>query len=309
MYIYIGKMIKKLLLDEEELLAQKDEIQLIMDNSDSFVLLYENYKLTFVNKPFLYFFNSESLEAFIQEYESIELLFEETEDTFVCKYTPNIRWVQEIQELHVKERVVAIKHNNTIHFFNTKVSSLKERKNLYIVSFSEITTLYKGAQKDHYDARHDSLTQIFNRKYFDDISSKELKTAQENDTTFSLLMFDIDYFKNVNDTYGHQVGDDVLVHLCKVISSSIRSKDIFARWGGEEFILLLLDTQQDSAKVIAENLRKKIESEDFPTVGTLTCSVGVSEYIKGDTIYSLTSRVDEALYSAKEKNRNRVEVL
>ena len=308
MYVYIGRFIKKLLEDEEKLLIQKDETQLIMDNSENFFLVYENYQLSSVNQPFLYFFNSQNLEVFIEKYSSVELLFEDTNDTFICKYIPNVKWIDELQERAKKERIVAIKNNNNMHYFNIKISTLKDRQSLHIVSFSEVTTLFQDAKKDKYDARHDSLTKVYNRKYFDDLVAAEISRTKKDAYIFSLLMFDIDYFKNVNDTYGHQVGDKVLVHLCNVISENIRTNDIFARWGGEEFILLLSGASKESAMDIAETLRFKIETAEFPTVETITCSIGVSEYIHDETAYSLTSRVDEALYSAKANGRNRVEV-
>ncbi len=308
MYIYISKLIAKLLKDEDKLLAQKDEIQLVMDNNDNFILVYENSTLTFANKPFLYFFNTNSLESFIENYKSIELLFEDVEGAFVCKYAPNSKWMEEIESLPIKERVIAMEHSGSPHFFNVKISKMRDRENLKIISFSEVTALFQGAKKDQYDARHDTLTKIYNRKYFNEVLSKEISRAEDSFSTFTLIMLDIDHFKAVNDTYGHQVGDDVLVNLAKVVTSNIRSRDLFARWGGEEFVLLLSGASERSAINIAQNLRLKIEQEEFNLVGRVTCSLGVSEYIVGDTLISLMSRVDEALYVAKENGRNRVEV-
>lgn len=309
-YRYVTKFIEKLNKHEVKLLAQKDEIQLIMDNSENFIALYEDNVLSFVNSPFLYFFNIGSLEVFIERYESIELLFEELEDSFTCRYAPNDNWMQEIQRLDIKERIVAIKHNNKeMHYFHVNISTTKDKENFQIVTFSEVTELYTGARKDKYDARHDSLTKIYNRKYFDEYAKRELEKANEGGYTFSIVMFDIDYFKKVNDTYGHQVGDNVLVKLTKLVSKHIRSSDIFARWGGEEFVILLSGSDIKAAKRISENLRVCIENGSFEDVKEITCSFGVSEFTSEDTLHKLTLRVDSALYSAKESGRNRVEVI
>jgi len=309
MYFYIGKFIKKLQEDEVILLSQKDEMQLIMDNSENFVLVYENYKLVSVNKPFLYFFNITNLNVFIKRHDSIEMLFEDSSDTFVCKYLPNIKWMDEIHSLDVTQRVVALKHQSSgTHYFSVKCSVLNSSKNLQIVSFSEITTLYQGAKKDQYNANHDTLTKIYNRKYFNEFIHGKINKVDKEFSTLSLLMIDIDFFKKVNDKFGHQTGDYVLVHLCELVMQHIRVGDLFARWGGEEFVVLLSDTSETIAIEIAEKICSIIETSVFEKVGNITCSIGVSEYKENDDIHSLIARTDEALYEAKANGRNRVEV-
>jgi diguanylate cyclase (GGDEF)-like protein len=119
-------------------------------------------------------------------------------------------------------------------------------------------------------------------------------------------MIDIDHFKNVNDTYGHLVGDNVLINLARLVSENIRESDIFARWGGEEFILLLPNVDVSLAEKIVTELRLKIQLKEFEKVGYLTCSFGLTEYVRGDDINSITKRADDALYEAKESGRNRV---
>ena len=119
-------------------------------------------------------------------------------------------------------------------------------------------------------------------------------------------MFDIDHFKRINDTYGHDIGDDVLVNLSELVKTCIRETDIFARWGGEEFMLLLPHTTMLNASKLAERIRAIIEKNNFPTVGTITSSFGVTQYVNTDTAETFTKRVDRALYKAKETGRNRV---
>jgi diguanylate cyclase (GGDEF)-like protein len=153
---------------------------------------------------------------------------------------------------------------------------------------------------------YDNLTQIYNRHKLNEIIAEKLEKAELLENKFSFIILDIDHFKIVNDTYGHLVGDDVLIHLSKIIKEQIRDTDVFARWGGEEFVLLLSDVDIDTASEIADKLRVKIELEYFPEVNNITCSFGVSSYEKNDTIDTIINRADKALYEAKESGRNKV---
>jgi diguanylate cyclase (GGDEF)-like protein len=120
-------------------------------------------------------------------------------------------------------------------------------------------------------------------------------------------MLDIDHFKTVNDTYGHDVGDYVLKATVNVIKRNIRKADIFARYGGEEFMIVQPETTIERAKVYAEKIRTIIEQNNFDKVKKITISIGVTMFNKNDAIESITKRVDDALYRAKDNGRNRVE--
>ena len=154
----------------------------------------------------------------------------------------------------------------------------------------------------------DSLTKIYNRLHFAHFLDAEIDKAKRYGTTFSIIFFDLDHFKLINDTYGHQVGDEVLEQVTKLVDSMNRKADIFARYGGEEFIILTPETDISGAMIHAERLRDKIDKYNFKTVGHLTSSFGVTEF-KGenDSIEELLDRADIALYQAKELGRNRVE--
>jgi diguanylate cyclase (GGDEF)-like protein/PAS domain S-box-containing protein len=152
----------------------------------------------------------------------------------------------------------------------------------------------------------DQLTQIFNRVKFNDSLTREIHRAKRYGTELTLIMLDIDHFKRINDTYGHNVGDDVLVNLSELVKTCIRETDIFARWGGEEFMLLLPHTTLLNASKLAERIRAAVEKNNFLTVGTVTSSFGVTQYVNTDTAETFTKRVDRALYKAKQSGRNRV---
>lgn len=154
----------------------------------------------------------------------------------------------------------------------------------------------------------DQLTGIYNRVRFCESLDEEIKKFEtDNNTDLSIIMFDIDHFKSVNDTYGHDVGDEVLKELVNIVKGCIRENDTFARWGGEEFMILLPYADLEIAYNLAERIRDTIEKSRFADVGNITCCFGIAQFFPGDTVERFTKRVDKALYKAKQRGRNRVE--
>lgn len=150
----------------------------------------------------------------------------------------------------------------------------------------------------------DKLTGLYNRHYLDIKIKEELKKADEDNGTISMILFDIDHFKLINDTYGHPSGDEVLKELAKIAGASIRKSDIFVRFGGEEFIILMPGAETNSAMAAAEKIRQKLNKNINPIVGKYTASFGVAERIKEESFISWYKRVDDALYNAKKTGRN-----
>ncbi len=151
----------------------------------------------------------------------------------------------------------------------------------------------------------DQLTQLHNRMYLENSFNKEIKRSKRYNHPFAVIMLDIDYFKEVNDTYGHDVGDRVLVMISKILSEHIRETDILGRWGGEEFLIICPHTDNEEAFVLAEKLRTAIEDYRFDTVGKKTCSFGISVFDLSDEGYrEVVKRSDDALYRAKKNGRN-----
>lgn len=150
----------------------------------------------------------------------------------------------------------------------------------------------------------DHLTGIFNRRVLDEEVSTIFKTALRYKRPLSVILFDIDDFKAVNDFYGHEVGDNTLKELASVVKKRLRSSDIFLRHGGEEFLLVLPETDINGALSLAEDIRRTVEKHDkFPT-GRVTCSFGVATLKEGDSLDSLISRADKAMYAAKKSGKN-----
>lgn len=155
----------------------------------------------------------------------------------------------------------------------------------------------------------DKLTGLFNRLKIDIALESEIARTQRFGQPFSLIILDIDHFKNVNDTFGHQAGDQALIAVASILTKNTREVDIVGRWGGEEFIVICPQTDEAGILNLAEGLRQKVEAYDFPVAGKKTASFGVSTYCNGDQPREILQRADEALYVAKNNGRNRVEVL
>ncbi len=154
----------------------------------------------------------------------------------------------------------------------------------------------------------DRLTQLANRLQLDQALGQQVKLANRYGTLFSIILLDMDYFKQVNDIYGHLEGDKVLVQVAQTIKANLRDADIAGRWGGEEFLIIVPNTTTSNAALLAEKLRRALERVELPFVGRNTASFGVTGFLQGDDPETLVARADAALYLAKNTGRNRVEI-
>jgi two-component system cell cycle response regulator len=152
----------------------------------------------------------------------------------------------------------------------------------------------------------DPLTGIYNRLKFDDDINKWINLSERYGNPFSIILFDIDDFKEINDKYGHLAGDSVAIKIVETISKTIRDTDIFARWGGDEFVLLLPNTDVQEAENMAERMRDCISNNLCDPIRNITCSFGVAAYEKNDTIQSLLNKADKLLLQAKASGKDRV---
>jgi len=181
-----------------------------------------------------------------------------------------------------------------------------------ILKFTYNDQLDESFQQQMYEAAlRDGLTKAFNKKYFLDRLETEIAYARRHQAHLSLLMFDVDHFKRVNDTYGHLAGDYVLAKLAKLAMTTVRTEDIFARYGGEEFGVICRGVPLPSAGILAERLRSIVETTAFDHEGQrmpVTISVGVAGHPESpvETVTQLIAAADQALYEAKRAGRNRV---
>jgi diguanylate cyclase (GGDEF)-like protein len=155
-------------------------------------------------------------------------------------------------------------------------------------------------------AENDALTGIYNKAKFNREYTRLADRVQQNNAYLAVIMFDIDNFKGINDQYGHLAGDAVLTDLADIVSKNIRQSDVFARWGGEEFVLIFPDVQLHQASEMTERLRMSIAEHLFDKCGQVTCSFGVSVFVKDDDLEKVLQRADERLYLAKNSGKNRV---
>lgn len=199
---------------------------------------------------------------------------------------------------------IAIRHDIT-ELEETK----QQLRNINKAMKHKVDELYSMTNTLEQKAYKDNLTGINNRENFEAAFTIEITAAQQNNLALSLILFDVDNFKYINDTYGHQAGDVILKDLVNLVASNIKNGDVFARWGGEEFVILTPSTEIIGAYNLAENLRKLVQSHTFGYVEkNVTVSFGVAQLSSEDNKKTLFEKADGALYEAKKNGRNRVEM-
>jgi len=275
-------------------------IEQFIELNNNITVITTETKIIAINKSGLDFFHYKSFKVFNEEHKFLSKLFTEVEED--NKYIEGINWVTKIDKMH---NIKVEMHNEKLkQIFYMQVSKI--RNDRYQVTFYNISRVIAEKEAITKVAEKDELTQIFNRTKFNSILSLALRNAEIYQEQFTIILFDIDDFKQVNDKYGHNVGDQVLMQLASLIKSQLRNQDTFARWGGEEFIILSESAVQNDAYLLAERLRKTIESFPFAVIEKLTCSFGLSQCEKNDTATTILKRADDALYQAKKSGRNKV---
>ena len=300
---------KQLQAETDSRKEAEDLVHEIIDTTSNMVTVVTLDHPIFFNRAMLKFLGVESVEVFKQKYTSL--------NNFFLQY-PNI-----IQDLKIRDNWLDTMHdieqdtpismqavgtnNRRIYTLQTKRLQTKEER--YLFSFSDVTDIEDERQYYEDVATHDHLTGIYNRFFFIDTTKHEIKTTLRDERPMALMMIDIDHFKSINDTYGHDVGDSVLKEFVSTIKSRLRESDVLARWGGEEFIVTLPSTTIDDAIFVANLVRENIEQKLFSDVGHITCSIGISSLQDDDNIDTIVKRADLALYEAKESGRNCVKVV
>jgi diguanylate cyclase (GGDEF)-like protein len=226
---------------------------------------------------------------------------------YIDKIASLERQIRLLDESRKQEARLRAQLNQTMDALKEKEKQLKElnehleqrveeRTHELNASLHQLTLL---ASTDH-------LTKITNRMKFNILLEQKIKEHQRTKLPMALVFFDIDYFKRVNDNYGHLVGDDVLIAFTQTVTENIRGEDIFSRWGGEEFIAIFNNCDGPSALQRADRIRSIVSKAFHPIVNHITCSIGVTEIRDSDNSDTVILRVDEALYQAKADGRNRV---
>jgi diguanylate cyclase (GGDEF)-like protein/PAS domain S-box-containing protein len=303
----MGKDITDIKKVEQQLINQKLFLQTILDFQENMVIVANPDDIIEANQSFLDFVGYESLKKESRIYESLVNSVVEIKD--YMKKPQEEEGLEVLFKNALNQKLIALrsKKYEKVQIFSLSLSKLPIGVDTYIIEFSNVTEFEEKSQKLESQAGHDTLTNIFNRRKFDQSLKQFLSISKRYHNQLAVIYFDIDYFKKINDTYGHQAGDTVLVELSKIVNNNVRTSDIFARWGGEEFVILSPEINFDEAVIFAEKLRKMIRLYSFEKVGNVTCSFGVTNYVSsGETKEAFLKRADKALYTAKANGRNKV---
>ncbi len=313
-YIIIRKKERAIYTLTSKLEAQKDalstynaKLQNVFDLQNSMVIITDGNSLHMANRAMFDFFGFDDLEDFLVEYKCICDRFIEHDDYFhLKKIKDSQNWVEVMINLAQEDRVVCmIDDNLESHVFNVSINIFDDER--HIISFNDISNSVIETNKLKRKVTHDKLTGALNREYFDTHIEDIIQEVYPK--KLGMIICDIDYFKKVNDTYGHNRGDIVLKEFTKIILQTIRETDSLIRWGGEEFIILIAVSDASSLNKIAENIRLAIEDYDFEEVKHLTASFGVTLYVESETPVETIERMDRALYIAKNSGRNQTRTL
>ncbi|MGA1863062.1 diguanylate cyclase [Deferribacter thermophilus] len=287
----------------------------------------ENFLLNLIPKPIIIISINQKIKALNS---SFEKTFNVKKDELIDKYFYMIKngvlnkiFIEIYKDLENVKKIglsASLKDSSTITIRNEnfKTKIYKIDKSLYFDEFGKIDGLIciiddiTEQEKEISDlmkkAIYDELTQTYNRRYFKTVIKNEIEKVKRYNINSCLLLFDIDFFKKINDTYGHDTGDLVLKKLSSIIKSSIRATDHLFRIGGEEFAIILTNTKINDATQVAEKIRVITENYTFEKVGKVTISIGVTKIKSKDTEETLYKRADEALYQSKKTGRNKATV-
>ncbi|WP_415397391.1 diguanylate cyclase [Sulfurimonas sp. CS5] len=281
---------------------QKKYFHSIIDSATNIVLINNRKSILDVNRIFFKYFDKyKTLEEFLSENKSICDFFV-NEDGYIQADMDGNKWIDYLIENKSKIHKMKVNIFGKIYYFSASASKVLKEKDHYSIVLADITEQENYKKELEHLIITDSLTGIGNRRYFHQKIEEEIQHAQRYKHSFSLIMLDIDFFKQVNDKYGHSVGDEVLIEYTKLISSLLRKGDIFSRFGGEEFMIILPYASKNQAQKIAEKLRTEIELSQ--KIIPITMSFGVVEYVAGEDSEFILKRVDDALYKAKDSGRN-----
>ncbi len=288
------------------------ELNSILNSQDNIVIVSHMEKIHTVNKKLLTLLEKDNIEIFNKEVTNICELFIDEIDYFYKDDFQEFCSTAYEKSLNNEDIIVKMKaKDGKFLIFKLNVTTYEFQGTHYVLTLTDITKLQEQASLLQYQANHDPLTKLYNRQKFNGDLEIELTRFSRYKNPFSVAMFDIDFFKKINDTYGHDIGDEVLVNISALAEQSLRETDTIARWGGEEFMILLRETSLKNGFQTMDKLRKTIENTVLSDKleNPITCSFGITECKENEDINSILKRVDVALYNAKNNGRNTVEIV
>jgi len=301
---HINALTSELNEQKESLSLNNRKLQKLFDLQKNIIVLTDGKTLRMANKSMLEFFGFNDLEHFLEHNTCICDKFIEDNNFFhLGKADETSNWVKTLTHIAPENRIVGIydKENKT-HIFSISLNEFETDN--YLISFADISNTMRDQIKLIQKVTHDTLTGAFNREFLENSIYVIVKEAEPNQ--LGVIMCDIDFFKRVNDTYGHNRGDEVLKQFASTLRKSIRNEDYLIRWGGEEFIILMKVDSMKSLQKIAEHVRIAVQDTYFEEVKNITVSLGATLYQKEEVISESIARADKALYTAKANGRNQV---
>lgn len=301
----VNHMTRKANEDKKRLEFNEKYLQAVLDAQKNIVIVQSKGEIESVNLAFINFMHVKNLQEFKSKNSCISDFFVE-EKEFLSK---DIDWVTYILKNNLMNHKVKIINNSKEFIFSVSANLVKveDVNTKVVITFNNISELEEQKSEIEKVSLQDPLTKIANRMKFDITLESQIEMAKRYNHSFCLILFDIDNFKSINDTYGHQVGDNILVEMARRIKNDMRKSDTFARWGGEEFAIILPQSRIKTAVKIAEKLRLIIADEVFEDSVNVTCSFGVCEYKKSYELKDLMECVDKKLYFAKSEGKNQVQ--
>jgi two-component system, cell cycle response regulator len=297
---------------QKQIIKQQKYLEMLLNSQPSMVILTDAHEVQYANKTFLDFFQCKDVAMFQDRYRCVCHTFIKHKNYFYMRHkNSGENWVKKIQMLPQDKRIVSmVSHvDTTPSAFNVSINGFED--SLFIINFNDISqTMLKQLDLKE-KVIHDKLTHAYNREYFEQSIHALIAKHTKNDLYTAIAMLDIDYFKKVNDTYGHYIGDKVLKRFVKVLNSHSREHDVLIRWGGEEFIFVLPVRNIEKLHQALENFRLAVENEIFEEVRHITCSIGATLYNdkEKEKIKKTVQRSDMALYNAKTRGRNIVVIV
>ena len=301
---------------QRQIERQNSMLQHILDAQKSISMVTDFKAVLFANKAFLDYFNVDSADTFSKTYESVLDIFQPMEEYINKKVIDNYvtlnpqalgkAFYDFVEQTDETQRLVLMLDKAlTPGSFYLSISKIED-KGIYLITLTDITKMTIEKVHTQKKAYTDKLTGLYNRNKLVEFFEMEAQRSKRYNHALCIAILDIDHFKSFNDTHGHLIGDEVLIMIANSLSDNIRNTDFVARWGGEEFVIIFVETQLDNAINSAQMLRSKIESLHHKTAGKVTASFGVTQYKDNETLESLFERADKALYQAKENGRNQV---
>jgi diguanylate cyclase (GGDEF)-like protein len=284
----------------------------VFDESSEVIYVTDKHRVVQANRQFFSLFDDVStVEQFNEKFDCLSNMLVE-EEGYLSRYVDGMLWYEYLLQDNHKTLLAKLKTKDGVRTFKVRTNSISNSfgHDYISVLLTDITEEIRYKEELEHLIIHDELTGIYNRHYFNETLEEEIKRAHRYQVPFSLISFDVDYFKNVNDDFGHDIGDTVLKILTKEVARSLRDTDKFCRIGGEEFCILMPETDLEEAATTAERLRKSVQEIPYSDVPrAVTISLGVTKLNRWDNASTLYKRADVALYQAKDNGRNRVEVI